>query len=198
MGFSAGNLGRALAATAAVALLTACGTDAGQSGGSNPPRASGQPVESGQGSARPTRTADTQAAPVADELRFTATTLEGEPFSGESLAGKPAVLWFWAPWCPNCRAEAPSLARTANANAEVTFVGVASREDVGAMRDFVRDYGVGGFTHLDDSGGELWQRFGINYQPAYAFISPDGTVEVEKRQLSESELADRVARLAGA
>jgi hypothetical protein len=32
---------------------------------------------------------------------FTAKTVDGKEFSGESLTGKPAVLWFWAdelPW----------------------------------------------------------------------------------------------------
>jgi hypothetical protein len=33
---------------------------------------------------------------VPDQLKFTAGTMDGGEFSGESLAGKPAVLWFWA------------------------------------------------------------------------------------------------------
>src|SRR5262245_60825172 len=35
------------------------------------------------------------ARPVPDQLRFTAKTLDGTEFSGESLLGTPAVLWFW-------------------------------------------------------------------------------------------------------
>ena len=46
-----------------------------------------------------------------DRLQFTATTLSGAPFNGASLQGKPAVLWFWAPRCPFCNAEAPASAR---------------------------------------------------------------------------------------
>lgn len=194
MATGAGKLGRLAAVVTAIALLSACGTGTGHSGDAGAVRSPG--TETGQDSAA-TRAPTPEAVPV-EELRFTATTLEGERFSGESLAGRPVVLWFWAPWCPNCRAEAPSIARAAKAHEQVTFVGVASREEVGAMRDFVRDYGVDGFTHLDDGDGKLWQRFGITYQPAYAFISTDGTVTVEKQQLSESELADRLTRLAGA
>ena len=48
--------------------------------------------------------------PVPEQLRFTAETVDGKEFSGASLAGKPALLWFWAPWCPNCQAEAPAIA----------------------------------------------------------------------------------------
>ena len=32
-----------------------------------------------------------------DVLQFTATLADGGEFDGTSLAGRPAVLWFWAP-----------------------------------------------------------------------------------------------------
>ena len=48
------------------------------------------------------------AATADDRFNFTGTTLSGAPFNGASLTGKPAVLWFWTPWCPFCNAEAPS------------------------------------------------------------------------------------------
>ena len=44
-----------------------------------------------------------------DRLQFTGTTLSGAPFNGAGLQGKPAVLWFWAPFCPFCNAEAPGV-----------------------------------------------------------------------------------------
>ena len=47
-----------------------------------------------------------------DRLQFAGTTVSGAPFNGASLQGKPAVLWFWTPWCPFCNAEAPASART--------------------------------------------------------------------------------------
>ena len=73
------------------------------------------------------------AALADDRLDFTGTTLSGAPFNGASLQGKPAVLWFWTPWCPFCNAEAPSVSSVAAANPKVTFVGVAARSDVAAM-----------------------------------------------------------------
>ncbi|PXY21271.1 protein disulfide oxidoreductase [Prauserella muralis] len=204
MSSRARSLGVLLGAVTLAATVAACGSRQPDSGapatsGTAPASATSQAETSAPSSPETSGSASRPAPPVPDELRFSATTLDGKPFSGESLAGKPAVLWFWAPWCPNCRAEAPSLASTAKAHqGSVTFVGVASQDDAGPMRDFVRDYGVGGFPHLNDSGGELWQRFGVTYQPAYAFVSADGTVEVVKQQLPEDELARRVAELAGA
>ena len=56
------------------------------------------------------------AALADDRLAFTGTTLSGAPFNGASLQGKPAVLWFWTPWCPFCNAEGPSVSSVAAAN----------------------------------------------------------------------------------
>lgn len=138
------------------------------------------------------------ASAAGEQLRFTAQTVGNEPFSGQSLIGKPAVLWFWTPWCPTCRREAPGVADVALANPGVTFVGVAAQDQVPAMRGFVSRYGVGSFTHLADLNGQVWQRFGVTAQPAYAFLGADGSVQVVKGSLTEPELAERVHALAGA
>jgi peroxiredoxin len=132
-----------------------------------------------------------------EALRFTATTVDGKQFSGDSLAGKPAVLWFWASWCPVCQGESGGVAKVAQANTDVTFVGVAALSDVPAMREFVTRYGIGSFTNLADTNASVWQRFGVTSQPAYAFIRRDGTVDTVKGSLSEDELASRVHQLAG-
>lgn len=34
------------------------------------------------------------------QLQFTVRTLDGTPFAGANLYGRPAVLWFWAPERP--------------------------------------------------------------------------------------------------
>lgn len=140
------------------------------------------------------------AAPSAvaeDRLNFTGTTLSGAPFDGSSLQGKPAVLWFWAPWCPFCNQEAPGVSAVAAANPAVTFVGIAGRSDVGAMQDFVSKYRLN-FTNLNDADGSLWTRFNVPWQPAYLFVRPDGTssfVNNPTSAMPQQELANRVAAL---
>lgn len=139
-------------------------------------------------------------APVAvadDRLQFTGTTLSGAPFNGATLQGRPAVLWFWTPWCPFCNQEAPNVSRVAAANPGVTFVGVAARSDVGAMQGFVSKYNLG-FTNLNDADGSIWARFNVPWQPAYLFVKPDGTssfVNNPTSAMSEQELSDRVSAL---
>lgn len=134
---------------------------------------------------------------VVEELRFTAETVDGDPFDGTTLAGKDAVLWFWAPWCTECRREAPHVAKARADNPDVVFVGVAGLGETGDMRDFVDDYGVDAFTHLADLDGALWQRFGVVQQPAYAFVDDTGKIEVFRGELGAEGLAERVASLSG-
>jgi thiol-disulfide isomerase/thioredoxin len=137
-----------------------------------------------------------KAGAVPEQLAFTAKTVDGANFDGKSLAGKPVVLWFWAPWCSICRGEAPDIAKTAAANPGVTFVGVAGLGEVSAMKGFVSDTGLGNLTHLADLDGSLWSRFGVAAQPAQAFIATDGTMTVVKGSMSGAELEAKVKALA--
>ncbi|QUR66941.1 protein disulfide oxidoreductase [Mycobacterium spongiae] len=132
-----------------------------------------------------------------DRLQFTATTVGGAPFDGASLEGKPAVLWFWTPWCPFCNAEAPSVSQVAAANPAVTFVGVAAHSDVAAMQGFVSKYNLN-FTNLNDADGSIWARYNVPWQPAYVFYRADGTSTFANNPtaaMSEQELSARVAAL---
>jgi thiol-disulfide isomerase/thioredoxin len=63
-------------------------------------------------------------------LDFHGPTVDGQEFDGAALAGTPVVLWFWAPWCTICRAEAPDVAAVAAEYAgRVEVIGVAGRGD---------------------------------------------------------------------
>ena len=119
------------------------------------------------------------AEPVPDVLDFTAETVTGAQFDGASLSGKPAVLWFWAPWCPVCRRGAEGVnAAAVELGDSVTFVGVAGLSgSVDEMRAFVEDTDVQGFSHIADVDGAVYTRFEVTQQDTFAFIAADGTVE---------------------
>lgn len=137
------------------------------------------------------------ATASAADLNFTGTTLSGGTFNGSSLVGKPAVLWFWTPWCPFCNQEAPSVAAVSAANPAVTFVGVATRADNSALQAFVSKYGLG-FTNINDADGSIWAKFNVPWQPAYVFLRPDGSssfVNNPTSAMSQQELTDRVKAL---
>lgn len=137
------------------------------------------------------------ATASAADLNFTGTTLSGATFNGASLQGKPAVLWFWTPWCPFCNQEAPSVAAVSAANPAVTFVGIATRADTSALQSFVAKYGLN-FTTINDTDGSIWAQFNVPWQPAYVFLRPDGSstfVNNPTSAMSQQELTDRVTAL---
>lgn len=106
---------------------------------------------------------------------FTATTVQGKSFLGKSLAGKPSVLWFWAPWCTICRGESPDLIALAKAfKGKINIVGVASLGPVGDMKNFVKETHTGIFSHIADTSGLIWSRFQIVSQPSFVLISKSG------------------------
>ena len=139
-----------------------------------------------------------QPAPAAAaDLNFTGNTLSGAPFNGASLQGKPAVLWFWTPWCPFCNQEAPNVSAVAAANPNVTFVGVSTRADVSAMANFASKNNLN-FTNLNDADGSIWAMFNVPWQPAYVFLRPDGSstfVNNPVSAMSQQELTNRVQAL---
>ena len=139
-----------------------------------------------------------QSATVPATLAFSAPIVGGGQFDGASLAGRPAVLWFWAAWCPRCRAKASDV-KTVQAEyaGKVNFVGVAglgSGND--AMAQFVAQYNLGGFTHLADDQGTVWRHFGVVEQEFFVVLDRAGTV-VHKGPLSADDLRQRVGALAG-
>ena len=181
-----------IAVLTAALIATACAADPEPAPG--PATPAGPAATATSPGAGPASNAGGQPA-VPEQLRFTARTVDGRDFDGAALTGRPAVLWFWAPWCPKCRAEAEHVAELARANAgRVTFLGVAAQDQVPAMQRFVDEYDVD-FTHLADVDAAVWRRFGVTYQPAYAFVDSSGRVEVVKNQLGEDELVGRIAAL---
>ena len=147
---------------------------------------------SGCGSpAKPTATA-------AGTLAFTGKTLDGAAFDAATLAGKPAILWFWAPWCATCAGQAASVSElAAEYKGKVDIVGVAGMGDEKEMHAFVSDLDVGAVTHLSDKAGVVWKRFGVTQQSVYVLLDRSGKVVV-KGFMDSQQFSTRVAGLAAA
>jgi peroxiredoxin len=98
-----------------------------------------------------------------------------------------------------CNREAPGVAQVAQQFADsVEIIGVASRDDVPAMEDFVARHGFDDVRHIADVDGEVWQQFGVVAQPAWVFI--DGASGERERVLgavARDDLRERMETLAG-
>jgi thiol-disulfide isomerase/thioredoxin len=141
----------------------------------------------------------TEGSPAPSQtLAFTATTVQGAPFDARTLAGKPVVFWFWASWCPRCRAAAPDVATVhRDFGDRVHVVGVAGLDSGdAAMRQFVDDRGIGGFVNLADDEGQIWRRFRVRAQEYFVLVDAGGQV-VHNGPLNAGALRERVTALAG-
>lgn len=149
--------------------------------------------EDATSSSDPTTTSATSTGST--DLDFTATTIEGERFEGSSLAGAPTVLWFWAPWCPTCRAQIPTVTGIGEEYAgRVNVIGVGgldTRDEIESLADRIDHV-----THLIDDEGTVWQHFGVTAQSTYTVIDSDGKI-VHEGYLDNGALEDLVADLAG-
>lgn len=133
---------------------------------------------------------------TAARLDFTAPTVGGGTFEGASLIDRPAVLWFWAPWCPTCAAQAGFVADLAESyDGTVNVIGVAGLDEKPAMEKFVSSREVEDLTHLADEQGEVWKRFGVTAQSTFVLLNDAGEV-VYQGYLEEDQLKERVEALA--
>jgi len=82
---------------------------------------------------------------------------QSAPLSVVGRNGKPTIIDFWAPWCENCKAEAPT------------------------MKLMESQYGNRvNFIMINADRGESWpliERFGVDAIPHMAMISSSGIVE---------------------
>ncbi|MCC3652688.1 MULTISPECIES: redoxin domain-containing protein [Streptomyces] len=201
-----------LPALAAAVLLTVagCGSggesgasggsgEAGTAAGSSPEAGSGEEPADGSGTDDGTKGGDANgSAEVPDAFRFTGQTLDGQKFDGAELAGKPTVLWFWAPWCPKCKAQGPETAKVAQEfEGKAHVVGVAGLDKPAAMKDFVSSAKVGGFPQLNDEPGALWRKFGVTEQSVYVVLDGKGETVFTGNLPAGEGLAGKVRELVG-
>ncbi|WP_433282716.1 TlpA family protein disulfide reductase [Micromonospora sp. CA-244673] len=135
-------------------------------------------------------------ARVPETLSFTAKTLDGTAFSAAALAGKPVVLWFWAPWCATCASQAWTVAEIAPKYRDtVPIVGVAGLGEQKAMKEFVSEFELAGTPQLDDRSGALWRRFEVVEQSTFVVVDRDGRI-VHQGFLDGESLTRQVDALA--
>jgi len=102
--------------------------------------------------------------------------LDGAAISSTGFDGKPAVINFWATWCPPCLGELPEFERAYKAFGDrVAFIGLAvesgSRADVA---DVVQRFGLSYPIALPHP--EVQHAYRVTSYPTTIIIAPDGTV----------------------
>jgi hypothetical protein len=74
--------------------------------------------------------------------------------------------------------EAPSVEEAAQRWSEsISIIGVAWSGDNETYSDFIEEGGLT-FPNIDDTAGEIYNRFQVPYQPAAVLIRPDGSSQL--------------------
>jgi thiol-disulfide isomerase/thioredoxin len=89
-------------------------------------------------------------------------------------SGHVVVVNVWASWCTPCRAEAPEVARLAEAIApEAVMVGLVAQDSPANAREFIGEFSLG-FPNLLDASGEITDRLQMRGFPTTYVFDSDG------------------------
>jgi len=121
-----------------------------------------------------------RAAPGAAEsgrsMDLTLPDLDGRPVSlGRYLGKKPVLLFFWATWCPECKAAIPEInAMTSEPLAgKLQILGLDFRESREKVANAVKTRGIR-FPVLLDERGQAARAYGVVGIPTYILFDRRG------------------------
>ncbi|MBN1992385.1 MAG: redoxin domain-containing protein [Anaerolineae bacterium] len=108
---------------------------------------------------------------------FTLPQLNGEPLALSDFRGQPAILNFWASWCPPCKRELPALqAAYAKYGDKIGLIAVDVKEDPAAVAVFVEELELNFPVALDPDGAVSDLTYEVRGIPTTLFIDANGLV----------------------
>ena len=119
------------------------------------------------------RTLVSGEAPDFDEI-----TLQNEQIMLADYRGKPLMLHFWASWCATCEFEQDSISRI-HADWPVVTVAFSSGETEEVSR-YVERKGIGQWSTIVDSNGELTGQYGVMAVPTTFIIDGKGVIRFKE------------------
>lgn len=72
---------------------------------------------------------------------------------------------------------------------------MAGRADTADIEAFIDEHGVGGFPHVLDADGSIWNGLGVTSQPAFVFINHTGSLSLHYGSLGLEDLTAVVEQL---
>lgn len=100
-------------------------------------------------------------------------SIDGAPFAWDALAGRPAVLYFWATWCPVCTAMRGNIEAVA-ADYPVVTVALQSGSDQ-ELREYLHTKRFRLPVHPDPDGA-IAARYGLKGVPAIFIVDARGAI----------------------
>jgi len=116
------------------------------------------------------------------------------------LDNKPAVVFFFASWCPPCKGEIPKIATYLNTHhlgdGRVSFFGLDGDTDKSSALSFMNKDHVNFPVGFNPSDSVIQSDFRINYFPDTEFVSAKGVIQlVHFGAITPTELSHGVQEL---
>lgn len=111
---------------------------------------------------------------------FSVASLDGVSTQLSSVYGKPALVGFWATWCPPCNAEAPVIQKLYETYGDrVNFMMIDSasdgRDNLDVVKSWLKDGNYSYPVYIDETG-EAATAAQIYYLPTMFVLNKEGTV----------------------
>jgi len=144
-----------------------------------------------------TKTLESVPAKISD---LTITTIEGKQFTLRELTGQNqlVVVNFWASWCSPCIEEMPYFEKIHRdyQNKNVTFLGIATKDSLSAVRKFIAQREITYKIALDDQDKIATAFGGVRFLPTTIFIDKqNNVVKIHRGYLSQRELDKNIKDL---
>lgn len=125
--------------------------------------------------------------------------LEGRPVRLEDYRGKVVFINFWATWCPPCKREMPDIElirKRYGDKVAVLAVNATDQDNEGAVRRFVKEYGLTFRVPLDRTG-EATEAYQVVFFPTSFFIDGRGIIRAKfEGAISEGMMESAVKKAA--
>lgn len=114
--------------------------------------------------------------------------IEGGSVALAEYRGKrPVLLYFWATWCPSCRAVKPDLiqlrARTKPDELEILAINVGSGDSLTKVKRYQKKHPLPEIRVLYDNNGRVAQKYAVQGIPLFVLIDKAGKVVYRDHQL---------------
>ena len=154
----------------ALLLAVSCGSGAAETV-SPPPAGEVATTAAAPDTGEPTPAGDHRPVP---EVRFD--YFDGSEGTLADLTGKPAVINFWASWCPPCITEMPAFeAVHVELAPQVAFLGFNVGDEPGAARELAERTGVT-YPLAEDPDSGIFQAFGGFGMPTTVLVDAEGMI----------------------
>ncbi|CAG0963423.1 Soluble secreted antigen MPT53 [Gammaproteobacteria bacterium] len=111
--------------------------------------------------------------PTGEPPSIAGQTLDGVGFDLARLRGRPAVVYFWASWCPICRGMQSSIGAVAQ---DHPLISVALQSGTRAeLAKYMQEQNFHVPT-VPDEDGEITGRYGLRGVPAVFVLGPEGKI----------------------